>query len=145
MTDGAQHVIEANTLRISPSSAAAVQIEITQSSRVLVATVGGATDVRNASGILAAHMLPGMSLAFEPHAAPSSAISMTGKVTTINGAYFLTDEISKVTVQIESPEAAKYVGKKVYVAGSIVAGANPAGSASQLRASPHDQHSHCQR
>ena len=35
-------------------------------------------------------------------------------------------------MQIEGAEAAKYVGKKVYVAGSIVAGAKPAGSASQV-------------
>ncbi len=131
--DGAKHVIEANSLSIAPVSAASVvQIEVKGSSRVIVATAGGAADVRNSSGILAAHLLPGMSLAFEPQAAAPATVKMTGTLTLSNGKYLLTDDTTKVTVQIESADASRYVDKKVDVTGSLIADAKPAGGASQV-------------
>jgi hypothetical protein len=131
--DGANHVIEADTLRIVPSTQdSVVQVEITNPSRVTVGARGGSAEVRNSSGVLTASLLPGMSLAFNPRAAASSAVKMTGDIESRSGAYFLTDETTKITVQLESPDVSKYVGKKVEITGTSVPDANLAGGASQL-------------
>jgi len=131
--DGAHHMIEADTLRIVPSTAGSiVQVEINGPSRVTVGAQGGSAEVRNSSGVLTASLLPGMSLAFNPRAAASSAVKMTGAIESRNGAYFLTDETTKVLVQIESPDVAKYVGKRVEITGSSIPDATLVGGASQL-------------
>ena len=58
---------------------------------------------------------------------------MTGVIESRNGAWFLTDETTKVTVQLlEDAEVTKNVGKKVDVTGSAIPGSTPAGGASQL-------------
>ena len=132
--DGARHVVEAATLRIAPSARdSVVQIEITGPSHVTVSTTGGAAEVRNSSGILTASLRPGMALAFDPQAAAAAAVKMTGVIESRNGAYFLTDETTKVTIQLlEGADISKYAGKRVEVTGSYIPGANPAGGASQL-------------
>lgn len=131
--DGARHVIEAATLRIVPSTRdSVVQVEIAGPTRVTVAARGGAAEVRNSSGILTASLRPGMALAFNPQAAGANSVKMTGVIETRNGAYFLTDETTKVTVQIESNDVSNFVGKRVEIVGSSISGANPAGGASQL-------------
>ena len=129
-----RHVIEAATLRIAPTARESiVQIEITSPSHVRVATSGGAAEVRNSSGVLTASLRPGMALAFDPQAAAAAAVKMTGVIESRNGAYFLTDETTKVTIQVlEGAEVSKYVGKKVEITGSSIPGANPAAGASQL-------------
>jgi hypothetical protein len=129
-----RHVIEAATLHIAPTARdSVVQIEIMSPSHVRVATSGGAAEVRHSSGILTASLRPGMALAFEPQAAAAAAVKMTGVIESRNGAYFLTDETTKVTIQLlEGAEVSKYVGKKVEITGSSIPGANPAGGASQL-------------
>jgi hypothetical protein len=131
--EGSQHVIEAATMRIIPSTQdSVVQIEIADLSRVTVYARAGEAEVSNSAGILTARVRPGMALAFAPKAAPVSTVKMTGVVEARNGAYFLTDETTKVTVQVESKNASKYVGKRVEINGSPVAGAKPAGGASQV-------------
>jgi hypothetical protein len=132
--DGARHVVEAATLRIAPAARdSVVQIEITGPSHVTVATSGGAAEVRNSSGILTASLRPGMALAFDPQAAAAAAIKMTGVIESRSGAYFLTDETTKVTIQLlEGADVSKYVGKKVEITGSSIPGANLVGGASQL-------------
>ena len=132
--DGARHVVEAATLRIAPAARdSVVQIEITGPSHVTVATSGGAAEVRNSSGVLTASLRPGMALAFDPQAAAAAAVKMTGVIESRSGAYFLTDETTKVTIQLlEGADVTKNVGKKVEVTGSAIPGANPVGGASQL-------------
>jgi hypothetical protein len=129
-----RHVIEAATLHIAPTARdSVVQIDIMSPSHVRVAASGGAAEVRNSSGILTASLRPGMALAFEPQAAAAAAVKMTGVIESRNGTYFLTDETTKVTIQLlEGAEVSKYVGKKVEVTGSSIPGASPAGGASQL-------------
>jgi hypothetical protein len=132
--DGARHIVEAATLRIAPAASnSVVQIEITGPSHVTVATSGGAAEVRNASGVLTASLRPGMALAFDPQAGAAAAVKMTGVIESRSGAYFLTDETTKVTIQLlEGADVSKYAGKKVEITGSSIPGANPAGGASQL-------------
>jgi hypothetical protein len=132
--DGARHVVEAATLRIAPAArGSVVQIEITGPSHVTVATSGGAAEVRNSSGVLTASLRPGMALAFDPQAAAAAAVKMTGVIESRSGAYFLTDETTKVTIQVlEGADISKYVGNKVEITGSSIPGANPVAGASQL-------------
>jgi hypothetical protein len=132
--DGIHQVIEANTLRIVPSTQdSVVQIEISGPSRVKVSALGGAAEVRNSSGVLTASLRSGMSLAFSPQAGGETAVRMTGVIESHNGVYTLTDETTKVTVQlVSSPDVARNVGKRVAITGSSVPGATLAGGASQL-------------
>jgi len=88
--------------------------------------------VRNSSDVLTASVLPGMALAFEPQEAASTAVKMTGIVESRDGAYFLTDETTKVRVQLVGTNVSKHVGKMVQITGSSVPDATPAGGATQL-------------
>ena len=132
--DGASHIIEAATLRIAPSARdSVVQIDLTSLSSVTVGARGGPAQVRNSSGVLTASLLPGMALAFNPQAASAAAVKLTGVIEARNGAYLLTDETTKVTIQLlDGPDVLKYAGKKVEVTGSSIPGASPLGGASQL-------------
>jgi hypothetical protein len=132
--EGARHIIEAATLRIAPSARdSVVQIDLTSPSRVTVGARGGPAEVRNSSGVLTASLLPGMALAFNPQAASAEAVKLTGVIVSHAGAYLLTDETTKVTVQlVDGPEVIKYVGRQVEVTGSSIPGASPLGGASQL-------------
>ena len=132
--DGASHIIEAATLRIAPSAKdSVIQIDLTSASHVTVGARGGPAQVRNSSGVLTASLLPGMALAFNPQAASAAAVKVTGIIEARNGAYLITDETTKVTVQLlDGPDVIKYVGKKVEVTGSSIPGASPLGGASQL-------------
>ena len=132
--DGARYVMEAATLRIAPSvRESVVQIELNTPKRVTVSASGGAAEVRNSSGVLTASLRPGMALAFEPQAAAAAAVKMTGTIESRNGTYFLTDETTRVTVQLlEGPDVIKNAGKKVEITGSAIPGSNPAAGASQV-------------
>jgi hypothetical protein len=132
--DGARHLIEAATLRIVPSVRdSVVQIEITSPSYVTVATRGGAAEVRNSSGVLTASLRSGMALAFNPQAAAAAAVKVTGVIELRDGAYFLTDETTKVMIQLrDSPDVVKYVGVECDVTGSSIPGASAVAGASQV-------------
>jgi hypothetical protein len=132
--DGASHIIEAATLRIAPSAKdSVVQIDLTSLSHVTVGARGGPAQVRNSSGVLTASLLPGMALAFNPQAASTAAVKVIGIIEARDAAYLLTDETTKVTIQLlEGPDVIKYAGKKVEITGSSIPGASPLGGASQL-------------
>ena len=127
------HVIEADTLRISPSAKdSVVQVDITSPSSVTVAARSGTAEVRSASGVLVASVRPGLALAFGSQAGAATAFDGTGVVEFKDGKYFLTDSTTHVTVQLEGSELAKHIGKCVEVTGSIIPGANPPSPASEL-------------
>jgi hypothetical protein len=91
--DVARHVVEAATLRITPSApGSVVQIDLTAPTRVTVAATGGAAEVRNSTGVLTASLRPGMALAFDPEAAAPGAVKMTGVIESRNASWFLTEE-----------------------------------------------------
>jgi hypothetical protein len=131
--EGGNHVIEADTLRISPSvKDTVVQVEITSPSNITVAARSGAADVRSASGILVASVRPGLALALGSQAGATTAFDMTGVEEFKDGKYFLADDITHVTVQMEGPDLPKYIGKCAEITGSIIPGATPESPASQL-------------
>ncbi len=99
--------------------------------RVRVAASGGSLRVLNASGQLIANMAPGVAMAFEPQ--PSSNMTrVTGVIQKKGEHYILTDEITKVTVELRGNEVAQYVGKHVEVTGTMDSGATPVSDASQV-------------
>jgi len=131
--DAGTHVIEADTLRISPSAKdSVVQVEVMSPSSITVAARSGSADVRSAAGVLVASVRPGLALAFGAQAGAATAFDMTGVEEFKDGKYFLTDDTTHVTVQLEGPDLAKFVGKCVEVTGSIIPGATPPSPASQL-------------
>jgi hypothetical protein len=131
--DAGTHVIEADTLRIFPSAKdSIVQVDITSPSSITVAARSGAAEVRSATGVLVASVRPGLALAFGAQAGAATAFDMTGIEELKDGKYFLADDTTHVTVQLEGPDLAKFVGKCVEVTGSIIPGATPPSPASQL-------------
>jgi len=131
--EAGNHLIEADTLRISPSEKdSVVQVDITSPSSITVAARSGAADVRSASGVLVASVRPGLALAFGSQAGAATAFEASGVEEFREGKYFLTDATTHVTVELEGSDLAKYVGKCVEVTGSIIPGANPTSPASQL-------------
>lgn len=131
--DGMHYSFEAATLRITPAAlASVVQIELNGPSLLTVAARGGPAEVYNSSNILAGRVMPGMALAFEPQVGTPTAVQVTGIVEARDGAFFLTDETTKVTVQLTGIDLAKNVGKMVTITGTSVPDAAPAGGASQV-------------
>ena len=131
--EAGNHVIEADTLRILPSAKdSVVQVDIVSPTSGTVSARSGAAEVRNASGVLVASVLPGMALAFDSQAGAATAFDVTGVEKLKDGKYFLTDDTTHVTVQLDGADLEKYVGKCVEVTGSIIPGATFAVPASQL-------------
>jgi hypothetical protein len=131
--NGARYRIEAVNMRVAASSReSVVQVELTGVKLITVAARGGPAEVRNSSDVLAASVVPGMALSFEPQAAPASAVKMTGVMEFRDNAYFLTDATTKVTVQLQGAGLSKDVGKTVEIKGNTVPGATPAGGATQV-------------
>jgi hypothetical protein len=74
-----------------------------------------------------------MGVAFNPQAGAAAAVKVTGWIEFRDGAYFLTDETTNVTVQLmESPDVIKYVNVECDITGSSIPDSKPAGNASQL-------------
>ena len=131
---GAQNqVVEAATLRIVQTGKnSVVQVEISAPNQVSVAAREGGAEVRNSSGVLVASLRTGMALAFEPQSGASTAVKMTGTVTTQNGKYYLTDENTHVKVELQGQDLEAFVGKEVDMEGSAIPGAAVSGGASQV-------------
>lgn len=99
--------------------------------RIRVTAAGGSLRVLNANGQLVANMAPGVAMAFEPQQS-SNMTRVTGVMQKKGEHYTLTDEVTKVTVEVRGMGLAKYVGKRVEVTGSMDAGATPVSDASQV-------------
>jgi hypothetical protein len=119
-------------LTIQPErGASAGRVFVENGRRVRVAAASGSLRVLNASGQLVANMAPGAAMAFEPQQA-SNMTRVTGTIQKKGEHYLLTDEITKVTVELRGAEIAKYVGKRVEVTGTMDPGATPVSDASQV-------------
>src|SRR5262249_37688503 len=119
--------------RIAPSAGnSSIQAEIPAAGRVVVAARDGGAEVRNQSGVLVGSLRTGMALAFEPQAATPQTVQITGVLQTADGKFFLTDETSHVTSEIQGVDLVKDVGKRIQVNGEIVSGASPVSHATQL-------------
>jgi hypothetical protein len=109
--------VEARSLRIGGSDAGArVRVAIDRQNRVLVASIGGAAEVRNSRGMLVARVPTGAALSLS--AANPDAVEVTGVVQEENGKFYLTDTTTNVKVQLRG-ELQKLVGKQVQVTGTV--------------------------
>jgi hypothetical protein len=133
LRDSDKHVFEAASLQVAPAGRdAVIQVDIQGPGRIAVAARSGSALVRNSTGVLVAHLDPGMALAFEPQVGGSTAVKITGVVEQRNGLYFITDATTHVTSQLLGPNLAQYVGKRVEITGSQVPGATPGAGATQV-------------
>ena len=120
----------ANGLRIAPDKDSAANVSI-HGPVVQVAALNGNVHVMNAQGVLVANLLPGSALDLKPQDAGAMApSSLTGCVQKSGSAFTLTDETSKVTVELRGGNLR--AGRRVQVSGSMVANATPAGGATQV-------------
>ncbi|MGA3040983.1 MAG: hypothetical protein ABSF54_09380 [Bryobacteraceae bacterium] len=126
--------LEAATLRISPADTHTVAEILTQDgNRVSVSASQGLVDVRNGAGVLVATVRPGLALAFTAQAGgASTATKMKGCLGMKNGHYFLTDQATGVTVELQGPAVAASAGHQVEISGSMIPGATPPPGASQV-------------
>lgn len=126
------HMIEAATLQIAPTKDAVVQVEMTGPSTVSVFARNGAAQVRNSTGVLVASLRTGMAVAFTPQAGAAASVKMTGVVQSQDGKFYLTDNTTKVKVELRGQNLKQYVGKTVTVSGSSIPGAAASGGATQV-------------
>jgi len=124
-------------LTIQPErGASSGRIFVENGHRVRVAAAGGSLRVLSASGQLVANMAPGVAMAFEPQ--PGSNVTrLTGVIQKKGEHYLLTDEVTKITVEVRgmglsNVDLSKYVGKRVEVTGTMDPGATPVSDASQV-------------
>ena len=127
------HVIEAMSMQVVPAGRdAVIQVDIDGPGHISVAARTGGATVRNSAGVLVANLRAGMALAFEPQAAASKAVKITGEVELRNGNYFITDATTRVISQLRGNNLAQYVGKRVEIVGSEIPGATPVAGATQV-------------
>ncbi len=126
--------VDAASLRISSGNTRTVaDIVSGDGNRVSIAAREGLLDVRNGAGVLVATVRPGLALAFSPQAGgAATATKMTGCLGMKNGHYFLKDDTTGVTVELQGADVAKHDGHQVEITGSMIPGAPPAPGASQV-------------
>lgn len=100
--------------------------------RVRVSAVTGSLRVLNTSGQLVANLAPGVALAFEPQQGPSNVSRVSGCLENKSGHYLVTDEVTKVRVEVAGTGVEQEAGNQVEVTGASDPTATPASSASQL-------------
>jgi hypothetical protein len=103
------------------------------SNHVSIAALQGLVDVRNGAGVLVATVRPGLALAFTTQAGgASTATQMKGCLVKKGDKYFMTDDTTGVTVELQGPGVAGDAGHQVNITGSMIPGATPAAGASQV-------------
>lgn len=120
--------VEAGGLRIDASnSEASFRVAVHNGQPVQVTATTGTAEVRNAKGVLVARVFPGTAL--QLHVIPGdNAVELTGRVTSDQGKFFLTDETTKVKVELRGKDLKNLVGKRVNIKGSTTASDKPEGS-----------------
>jgi hypothetical protein len=134
LENGAEFHLEVLGLTIRPERGISTgKIGLLGSNRVRVAAMTGAFRVLNARGVLVANIAAGSALALEPQSPAAATVTrITGTLTQQNGHYLLTDQVTRVTVEITGQGLAAYVGQVVGVTGTPNLAATPAAKASQV-------------
>ena len=110
-----------------------MQVAMNRPQHVSVSALVGAVEVRSASGMLIARVMPDMALEFDPQVAGAATAShLTGCMVDKAGKYFLTDETTNLTVEVQGNGVEKAVGSRVELIGSTIPGATPGSGATQL-------------
>lgn len=127
-----EYFVEARRLRIARvGSGSVAQVSFGKTTAVEVFALTGAVRVTNGQGVVVANLIPGSALALDPQQDPSPT-KLTGRLQKQEGHFLLTDETTKVTVELQGTDLDKQVGKRVELTGYAVLGAKPAAGASQI-------------
>jgi hypothetical protein len=123
---------EARGLIIQPETGnATARVALSGGARVELAALSGSFRVLNSRGLLVANVASGHALELEPQAI-ETASKVTGTLRQVGGHYLLTDETTKVTVELAGTGLSKEVGSRVEVSGQMDPAATPVTDASQF-------------
>jgi hypothetical protein len=118
-------------LNIRADGKASATVSLHDQGVVEVAALTGSVHVFNAAGLNVANLVPGRALDLRPQDAGASApSSMTGCAVKSGNNTLLTDETSKVTVQLRGSNVK--TGRRVQVTGTTVPNSTPASGATQV-------------
>jgi len=121
----------ADGLSIRADGASTASVSMLASNTIEVAALTGNVHVFNAQGINVANLAPGRALNLHPQDAGAAAPSkLTGCVSGSNGALMLTDDTSKVTVQLKGGDVK--ANRRFEVTGTTVANATATKPATQV-------------
>jgi len=123
---------EARGLIIQPETGnATARVALSGGARVELAALSGSFRVLNSRGLLVANVASGHALEFEPQAI-ETASKLTGTLQQVGGHFLLTDETTKVTVELVGTGLSKEVGSRVEVTGKMDPAATPVTDATQF-------------
>jgi hypothetical protein len=119
LDDVSAYRVEAGKLSIGGSGPDAnIRVTMDSGRQIQVAATTGGAEVRNFSGLLVARVLPGTALQLRT-AEDNNSADLTGRVTSQDGKFFLTDETTKVKWEVQGNNLAELVGKRVHITGTI--------------------------
>jgi hypothetical protein len=121
LSGAAAYRIDTRSLSVAAADPAAnIRVDIDAANQVRVAATGGRAEVRNHQGVLLAQVNAGSAVQV-PNGADTPG-KYTGVVRESTGKYLLTDENSQITIELRGKNLGRLKGKRVTVAGSILAG-----------------------
>jgi hypothetical protein len=124
--------LEARGLTIRPQSGgASARVALGGGAQVQIEAATGSLRVLNSRGLPVANLVAGMTLAFDPQA-PGTPSKLSGCLEKKAGHFLLTDETTKVTVELAGPGLDPETGNRVEVSGAMDPAATPVPVASQF-------------
>jgi len=134
LRDSGSYSVNAAGLRINGKANSYVQVQMNGPSQVLVGARQGGAEVHTAAGTQVATLFTGMALNLSPQAAEAeSTMNITGCVSRQGDKYIVTDETSRVTVELQGPGLDSYAGHRVAITGSRIGTPSVAGVAHTVR------------
>ncbi len=125
------YTAKAGGLSVRAEGKASASVSMRDQGTVQIAALSGDVHVFNAAGLNVANLVPGRALDLRAQDAGASApSSLTGCAVKSGNNTLLTDETSKVTVQLNGGNVK--AGKRVQVSGTMVPNATPAAGATQV-------------
>jgi hypothetical protein len=126
LESGTAFEIEARSLHISAASSSTVaRVRLTDKTKVMVAALTGAVQVRSSSGLLVANVEAGSSLDFEPQAEGAAAATrISGCVLSKAGKVIVVEQTTNVMLELQGTGLEKLIGNHVEITG-MDAGTKP--------------------
>lgn len=108
------------------------RVALDGNTKVRVTALTGSFRVLNTHGMLVASLAAGSALAFEPHPMDPNATRITGVLSRQDGHFTITDEVTKVNVEVTGPGLYAQVGRRLEINGSMDPTATPVSGTSQV-------------
>ena len=127
--------LEARGLTVQPQTGdASARVTLAGTRRVQVNALAGSFRVLTSRGLLVADVAAGTALEFEPpqQSGGGEPWKLTGCLRTVAGHFLLTDEITKVTVEVKGTGVDKESGNRVEITGAMDPTATPVSGATQF-------------